>query len=121
MKQLIKRPIIIYLLFVSCSSILSQNDYSHFTVYAVVSENDLFKQILKELYVEDVFTDKYQMVINLKTEYPEKPYIVIGKYDSPNVEKDRKAYRFLWEWLSKETQSRILLYNKKIPMPNTQK
>jgi hypothetical protein len=45
-----------------------------------------------------------------------KPYIIIGKFKSPDLKKDKTAYEELWEFLSPNIQQRILDYKNKIPL-----
>jgi len=85
---------------------------AHFRIYADIQKDAYFKEILKETYLDEVFTRKFQIVVNI---YPaEFAFIVIGRYESPDVEWDREAYRYDWTFLSKPLREKILRYKNKI-------
>lgn len=63
----------------------------------------------------DDYTGKFQFVVNTKPTN-ETAYIVIGNYESPDVEWDIKAARYDWALLSKTLQTKILKHPRKIPI-----
>ena len=62
--------------------------------------------------LDDVFTRKYQIVVNTKPD--DKAFIVIGRFESPDVERDREAYRYGWLFLSRNLREQLLKYPHKI-------
>jgi hypothetical protein len=88
-------------------------DTTHFRIYADIQNNSFFKGILKQTRLDDVFTRKYQIVVNTKPDYDEA-FIVIGRFESPDAEFDREAYRYDWLFLSRNLREQLLKYPHKI-------
>jgi hypothetical protein len=91
--------------------------FSHFQIFADINNDEVFNAVLKELNLDDIFKNKYQMTVNLHPdvviEGSYEPYVVIGRYKSPNVELDSTAYRYLWTDLSLQTRLKVLEYEYK--------
>lgn len=102
---------ILILLFFAATVIFSQEG-SHFRIYADIEKQPFFKEILAETRLDDVFLRKFQMVVNV---YPaDDAFVVIGRFESPDVEWDREAYRYDWLFFSPKVREKILKYNHKI-------
>lgn len=92
-------------------SVYSQ-DISHYRIYADLQKDPIFKELLAEANLEDVFLTRYQIVVN--TEPRETAFIVIGSFESPDVEYDIDAYRYDWLFLSKNLRERLSKYPRRI-------
>lgn len=55
-------------------------------------------------YVEDFQWRKFQLVANFSSQDTRYQYIVVGDYNSGNVEMDKTALRYDWSELSKDVQ-----------------
>lgn len=102
----------VLLIFLLLGNLARAQEGTHFRIYADIEKYPFFKDILVQAMLDDVFTDKYQLVVNTQPE--ETAFIVIGRYNSPDVERDRKAYRYDWLFLSKYLRDKLLNYPKKI-------
>ncbi|MEO8514435.1 MAG: hypothetical protein ABI543_12815 [Ignavibacteria bacterium] len=88
-------------------------EITYYRIYADVKSDPLFRDILKETRLDDVFMTKFQMVVNTGGK---DPFIVIGRYESVDVEWDPNAYRYDWLFLSKPVRDRLAMYPKKIKL-----
>ncbi len=100
-----------FIVLLFAATALYSQEITYYRIYADVKNDVVFKMILDETNTIDVFTDKYQIVVNTGTKYP---FIVVGRYNSPDVEWDREAYRYDWLLLSKQVRDRLTLYRDKI-------
>ncbi|HMQ80701.1 MAG TPA: hypothetical protein PKE39_03705 [Ignavibacteria bacterium] len=71
----------------------------------------MFTRILNETNLEDVFPEKFQLVVNTADK---EPFVVIGRYDSPDAELDPNAYRYDWLFFSPAARGMILKCRNKI-------
>ena len=88
------------------SAATAQNT-EYFRVFAEVKSDPVFLKILEEARLDDVFKEKYQMVVNTGGK---EPFIVIGAYNSPDVELDWNAYRYDWLFFSKPVTALALQF-----------
>ena len=97
--------------------ILALNIYSqdvHFKMYVETNKAKCFADLLDEAGFE--YMEKYQVIFNEKEDY-----IIIGRYNSPDLELDSEAARYHWSVFSKKTllgflnwkdKSKIQLFRK---------
>ena len=102
----------ILLIFLLLGNLIRAQEGTHFRIYADIERYPFFKDILVEAMLDDLFTKKYQLVVNTQPE--ETAFIIIGRYNSPDVEWDRKAFRYDWLFLSKYLRDKLLNYPQKI-------
>ncbi len=69
-----------------------QKTWKHFVIYADINQDTIFKYLFDELNIYDCVKSKikYQLVVNMFKDEA----IIVGKYDSKNVETDKEACRF---------------------------
>lgn len=102
----------LFILMITAAAIYPQETV-YFRVYAEVKNEPVFTRMLQETNLEDVFPEKFQMVVNTSTE---EPFVVIGRYDSPDIEWDKNAYRYDWLFFSPAVRGMILKCNNKIDL-----
>ena len=86
-------------------------DLTYYKIYADVKEDVLFRKILEETNLQDIYTIKYQIVVKVGVK---EPFVVIGGFNSPDVEWDIEAFRYDWGFFSKLVREGLTLYRNKI-------
>jgi len=111
---------IIAALFIIISySINAQSDspkkYKYFVIYVNADDAKFFRTLLDEAGLIDDFnyTKKYQVVINILSDFACDRFIVLGLFGSKNVELDPDAFRWCWCQFSKEVESGLLNWTGK--------
>lgn len=100
----------ILLLLIATAAIYTQEPV-YFKVFAEVKNDAVFTRILQETNLEDVFPEKFQMVVNTGGK---EPFVVIGKHNSRDVELDPEAFRYEWNFFSPAARGMILKCKNKI-------
>lgn len=101
----------LFVLILTATSAIYPQETVYFRVYAEIKNEPVFTRMLQETKLEDVFPEKFQLVVNTRTE---EPFVVIGRYDSPDVEWDKNAYRYDWLFLSPAVRGMLLKCKHKI-------
>jgi hypothetical protein len=101
------------IIFLFAVTVIYSQQKEYFRVYAEVRSERVFSKILEETYLYDVFPLKFQMVVNTGGR---EPFVVIGAYNSPDVELDPEAYRYDWTFFTARVRDGILKLKNKIPL-----
>lgn len=100
----------IFILMIAAITIYPQETV-YFRVFAEVKNDAVFKRILQETNLVDVFPEKFQMVLNAGGK---EPFVVIGRYNSRDVEFDPEAFRYDWSFFNPVLQDMIMKCKDKI-------
>jgi len=93
---------------------IDKKTWKYFRIYADCNDAPFFRKLLDEFGLScDSGYNKYQLVVNIGSKNSEDRYIVLGRFDSFDVELDPNAFRWYWDEFSLEVRNGLINWKSK--------